>query len=139
MIRIAIGPTQAGSVRRRGSERDVLAVVDDIASDPLNLLLAEQPRWPHQQESERGGIGEPDLYPAADEGSEIDLGQLLGRADEQASDDRARDGIEAAEHQHRQRFSTTSDNENGSHGVGCWYRLSRTPVTQGGYHGRGGV
>jgi len=27
----------------------------------------------------------------------------------------------------------------GSHGVGCWYRLSRTPVTQGGYHGRGGV
>src|SRR3954463_8477796 len=27
----------------------------------------------------------------------------------------------------------------GSHGVGYWYRLLRTPVTQGGHHGRGGV
>src|SRR5271165_4248249 len=30
-------------------------------------------------------------------------------------------------------------NLHGSYGVGCWYRLSRTLVTQGGYHGRGGV
>ena len=36
--------------------------------------------------------------------AEVDLGELLRRADDQAADDRAGDRLEAAEDQHRQRL-----------------------------------
>ena len=37
-------------------------------------------------------------------GPEVDLGQLLGGADDEAADDRAGDRVEAAQDQHRQRL-----------------------------------
>ena len=56
-----------------------------------------------------------------------ELVQAMGMSDNSTGKTPARYCLDAAH------------DEFGSRGVGCWYRLSRTPVTQGGYHGRGGV
>ncbi len=47
-------------------------------------------------------IREPDLDAAAEERPDVDLGELFGRADDQAADDRAEDRVETSEHKDRQ-------------------------------------
>src|SRR5437763_8405637 len=69
-----------------------------------NDLLAEESLGSDQKEDERKHIREPSLDSAADVRTQIDLGELLRGADDEAADDRAGNRIESAEDQHRQRL-----------------------------------
>src|SRR5690606_7670052 len=79
------------SVRRAG-----LHAIDDP--------LAEKALRADQQEQERERVGEPVLQSAADDRAEIELGELLADADDEAADDRAGDRGETSEDHHRQRL-----------------------------------
>ena len=68
------------------------------------IFSPNRPSGRTSRNSERQHVGEPALDAAADDRAEVDLGELLARADDQAADDRARDRVEAAEDQHRQRL-----------------------------------
>src|SRR5450631_2263253 len=67
------------------------------SSDALDALLAEEALGPDEQEEQGEDIREPILDAPAQDGSQIDLGQLLGGSDDEAADDGASDGGEAAE------------------------------------------
>src|SRR6218665_525866 len=73
-------------------------------SDPFHELLAEQAGGADEQEGKRHDIGEPTLDTAAEILADIDLRELLRSADQQAADNGAEDGIEAAENEDRQRL-----------------------------------
>src|SRR5690606_40136632 len=79
------------SVRRAG-----LHAIDDP--------LAEKALRADQQEQERERVGEPVLQSAADDRAEIELGELLADADDEAADDRAGDRGGSSEDHHRQRL-----------------------------------
>jgi len=59
------------------------------------IFSPKRPR-PHQQEKERNHVGKPRFDAAADVGTEVDLGELFARADDESADDRAGDRLEAA-------------------------------------------
>src|ERR1700677_4338154 len=74
----------------------------DMVSSPLDKLLAEQARRPHQQKGEGDYIGEPALDAAAKKWPDIDFGELLRRPDQQPPDNGAEDRIEPSQHQDRE-------------------------------------
>src|SRR5690606_1446390 len=59
-------------------------------SYPIDDPFAEQALRADQQERERQHVREPGLDAAADHRADVDLGQLLAEADDQAADDGAR-------------------------------------------------
>ena len=63
-----------------------------VASNPLNDSLPEQALRADQEERQRDEVSEPALDPAAEQRSPIELAELFADADDEAADDRARNG-----------------------------------------------
>src|SRR5690349_23232245 len=94
MIRASARQALAG-YRERASNWSL-----DAADDPLS----EQAFGPDEQEHQGENVREPAFDAAADHGPDVDLGELLGRADDEPADDGAGHRSEAAENQHGQRL-----------------------------------
>src|SRR6056297_2110425 len=75
-----------------------------IPSHPFDYLFAEQTLRPEHEEDECEHIGEPVLGGPAHHRPDDEFEKLLTHPDDQAADDGAGDGCEAAQHQHRQRL-----------------------------------
>ena len=76
-----------------------------MPSYPLDDLFAEQPLRPEQQHDQRQHKGKPRLGIAPQQRlTPVDLEQLFQNPDHQPADDRARDTLQPAQHQHRQRL-----------------------------------
>src|SRR3954452_10324975 len=72
-----------------------------VSSDTDSLLAAQQARGPHEQDDDHDDVRRDLAEAGAEEAREVALvagDQRAGEPDEQATHDRARHGVEAAEH-----------------------------------------
>ena len=71
-------------------------------SDPLDDLLAKQPLRAEDEENKSEHIGKPIFGGPADHWANGEFKKLLADANDQATDDRTRNGGEATKHQNGQ-------------------------------------
>src|SRR4051812_9139169 len=76
---------------------------DPKVSHSINDLLPKESLRPNQQEPQREHVSEPDLDAAADQGADVDLGELFADADDQPAQDGAGDRGEPTEDDYGQR------------------------------------
>src|SRR5918996_2127454 len=92
--------------RRLASEPSSSSCVPLVlpSSYAFDDLFAEQALGADQQKCEGEDVGEPVFDGAADEGAPVDLAEFFADADDEAADDGAGDGLEAAEDEDGERL-----------------------------------